>query len=362
MALQVTDNLNSIFATTLRNTKKELVDNIVVDSVFLAMMGQPALSKALRRDRTLETSVFGEGIKLEEDPGFQIQFPLMYKKNTTSQAYGQFDVLDTTPQDPFTVALYPWRSFAGTINLSNEDLDKNSGSRTKIIDFMESYKNNLTLSLSDDITNMLLGTRTAGSAETFGLLDIVKDDPTTNPNGGNVGGIDSTAGNQTWWRNYTANFASASFGTDQTGSGAAAIRKMIRKTTFGNKRPTVLMGGDSFYEQLLASMLNQNRFMNKGALALADAGFEALTFGNIPVVREPKIETVRTAAGLTGDACYALNLDYWKIFGMKRRWFEPSKMKEPYNQDTNVMHIITRLQLATNARRQNGVVFAFAAV
>lgn len=362
MALTVTDTLNSLFATTFRHAKKDIVDNVIADSVFLAMMGQPSLAKALRQDRKTETSVFGDGIELMDDPGREIQFPLMYKKNTTSQSYGAFDILDTTPQDPFTVALYPWRSFAGTINLSNEDLDKNSGTKTKIIDYWTSYKNNLELSLSDDITNMLLGSRTASSAETFGLLDIVKDDPTTNPTGGNVGGIDSSVGNQTWWRNYAANFASASFGTDQTGAGCAALRKLVRNTTFGNKRVTVLVGGNSAYEQLLASMLNQNRFMNKGAMALADAGFDALTFGNVPVVREPKIETVRTANSLTGDAFYGLNLDYWKIFGMKRRWFEPSKVKEPYNQDTNVMSVITRLQLATNARRQQGVLFAIASV
>lgn len=362
MALQVTEDLNSLFATTFRHAKKVIVDNIVADSVFLAMMGQPALAAALRQNRTLESKVFGDGIELMDDPGLEIQFPLMYKKNTTAQAYGAFDLLNVTPQDPFTVALYPWRSFAGTVNLANEDLDKNSGTKTKIIDFMESYINNLKLSLSDDITDMLLGTRAAGSAQTFGLLDIIKDDPTTNPSGGNVGGIDSSAGNQTWWRNYAANFGGGAFGTDQTGDGPKALRKMIRRTTFGNKRPTVVMAGDSAYESLENSLLQQNRFMNEGALKLANAGFEALTFKNIAVVRENKIETVRSAASLSGDAFYAMNLDYMKIFGMKKRWFEPSKIKEPYNQDTNVMHIITRLQLATNARRQQGVLFNIAAV
>lgn len=362
MALTVTENLDSLFATTFRKAKSQIVDQIVADSVFLSMMGQPALAAELRKDRSLESKTFGDGIELMDDPGREIQFPLMYKKNTTSQSYGAFDLLDITPQDPFTVALYPWRSFAGSINLANEDLDKNSGTKTKIIDFMKSYKNNLQLSLSDDLTDMLLGTRTAATSETFGLLDLVKDDPTTNPSGGNVGGIDASVGNATWWRNYADDFNSASFGTDQTGAGCTALRKLIRRTTFGNKRPHVILGGDSAYEQLENTLLNQNRFMNEGAQKLANAGFEALTFKNIPVVREAKIETVRTAASLTGDAFYALNLDYLKIFGMKKRWFEPSKMKEPTNQDTNVMHIITRLQLGTNARRQQGVLFELAAV
>lgn len=362
MALTVTDNLNSLFATTFRHAKNKIVDNIIADSIFLSMMGQKSVASALRQDRTLETEVFGDGIELMDDPGREIQFPLMYLANSTAASYGAFDQLDVTPQDPFTVALYPWRSYAGSINLSNEDLDKNSGSKTKIIDYMKSYISNLELSISDKMTNMLLGTRAAGSAQTFGILDIIQDVPSTGPTGGNVGGIDASTGNQTWWQNYALNQASASFGTDQTGTGCVNLRKAIQQTTFGNKRPTVVMGGNSAYESLEKTMLNQNRFMNKGAQALANAGFEALTFKNIAVVREPKIETVRTAASLTGDAFYLLNLDYLKIFGMKRRWFEPSKLKEPYNMDTNVQHIITRLQLATNARRQQGVLYAIAAV
>lgn len=359
MALQVTDDLNSLFATTFRHAKKKIVDNIVADSVFLAMMGQKDIAAALRKTRVDETKVFGDGIELLDDPGRQIQFPIMYKKNTTSQSYAAFDILDITPQDPFTVALYDWRSFAGSVNLSNEDLDKNSGSKTKIIDFMTAYMDNLKLSLSDDITDMLLGTRTSGTSQTFGLLDLIKDDPTTNPSGGNVGGI--SAVDNTWWRNQASDFNSAAFGTAQTGDGSSALRQLIYDCTFGNKRPNVIMGGNDAYESLLLTLVDQNRFMNEGAQKLANAGFDAVSFNNIPVVREPKVQSARTAASLTGDAFYVLQLDFLKIFGMSRRWFEPSKMKEPVNQDTNVVSIITRLQFATNARRQQGVLFEIAA-
>ena len=359
MALTATFDLNSLFATTYQKAKTQIVDNIVKDSIFLALMGQRDLAPSLRKSRrTGDSDVFNDGIELMDDPGREIQFPLMYRKNTTSQAYADYDILDTTPQNPFTVALYQWRSFAGTVNLSNEELDKNSGTKTKIIDLMNAYMENLRESLSDDITDMLLGSRQSGTAQTFGLLDLIKDDPSTNPSGGNLGGID--AATNSWWRNYSANFAGGSFGTTQSGAGALAVRNMIYQTTFGQKRPQVLMGGNSAYESMMQALVNQNQFMNKGAQELANAGFDAITFQNIPIVREPKIEIVRAANSLSGDAFYALNLDYMKIFGMKRRWFEPSKVKEPYNQDTNVVSIITRLQLATNARRQLGVLYNIA--
>lgn len=359
MALTVSQDLNSLFATTFQLAKKKIVDNIVRDSIFLALMGQKDLAPALRKSRTTgDSEVFSDGISLESDPGREIQFPLMYKKNTTSQSYSAYETLDTTPQDPFTVALYPWRSFAGTVNLSNEELDKNSGTKTKIIDLMTSYLENLRLSLADDITDMLLGIRAAGTAQTFGLMDLIKDDPTTNPAGGNVGGID--AATNSWWRNYADDFGGGAFGTSQTGDGASALRAMIYATTFGVKRPNCLLGGNDAYESLLLCLVDQNQFMNEGAMKLANAGFDAVSFQNIVVAREPKIQTIRTANSLSGDAFYALQLDFMKIFGMSRRWFEPSKMIQPYNQDTNVMHIITRLQLATNARRQLGVLFNIA--
>lgn len=360
MALTATYDLNSLFATTFQHAKKEIVDNIIRDSIFLALMGQKDLAPSLRKSRTTgDSKVFGDGIELMDDPGRQIQFPLMYKKNTTVQSYANFDILNITPQDPFTVALYDWRSFAGSVNLSYEDLDKNSGTKTKIIDYMNAYIKNLELSIQNDMTDMLLGSRAAGTAQTFGLLDLIKDDPTTNPSGGNIGGI--SAVDNTWWRNYAYDFASAAFGTDQSGAGCYQLRQMIYGTTFGTKRPTVLLGGNNAFESLMQALVAQNRFMNKGAQELANAGFDAITFQNIPVCREPKIETVRAANALSGDAFYALQLDYMKIFGMKKRWFEPTPMKTPVDQDTTVMSVITRLALATNARRQLGVMYGIVA-
>lgn len=360
MSYTFTETANSIFATTFRHAKKKIVDNIVVDSVYLAMLGQKDLAASLRKSRVSgDSKQFGEGIELMDDPGFEIQFPIMFAKNTTTASYASFDILNTTPQDPFTVALYPWRSYAATVNLCNEDLDKNSGSKTKIVDFMEAHIENARLSIVDSVTDMLLGARDASSSETWGLLDIVKDDPTTNPAGGNLGSIDAST--NTWWRNQISNFASAAFGTGGAADGCQALRQLIYACTFGTKRPSVLMGGNNAFESLMSALAVENRYMNEGAMKLANMGFDAITFQNIPVVREPKVLTVRAAASLTGDAFYALHLEYLKVFGHKKRWFEPSDSIQPYNQDTNVMHIITRLQHATNARRQLGVMFAIAA-
>ena len=88
---------------------------------------------------------------------------------------------------------------------------------------------------------------------------------------------------------------------------------------------------------------------------IARAGFETLMFKGIPVVMEKRITPLRATAGLTGDAFYAINTKYLKLWGMRHRWFEPSTVKEPVNQDTQVQHIITRCQFVTDNRRAHGV-------
>jgi len=84
-------------------------------------------------------------------------------------------------------------------------------------------------------------------------------------------------------------------------------------------------------------------------------GFQVLMFKGLPVVMEKRIPVLRSEANLSGDAFYVLNTKFLKLWGMKNRWFEPSKVKEPVNQDTQVQHIITACQLVTDNRRTLGV-------
>jgi len=115
-------------------------------------------------------------------------------------------------------------------------------------------------------------------------MDIIKDDPTTNPASGNLGGIDSSV--YTWWRNQTQDLALASFGTDQTGTGNVKLRALIRSCTFGTDKPNLLLGGQYAFEKVENSMLNQIRYMGDKEKLIARAGFEVLMFKGIPFVME----------------------------------------------------------------------------
>lgn len=347
-------NYNSLLASTIKYYKKGFVNNIIRDFILLAALGDKDIAPAVFKMRTPEGE-FAEGIKLV-DGGEKIFCPLMYGRNVTINSYVGYDTLDITPTDPFTAAEYDWCSIAGSVNMDNERLDKNRGDAQKLFDIMKGMVDNLKVSLQENINDKLIAPKGVGTKDPNGLMDIIMDVPTNNPTAGNMGGIDVTT--NSWWQNQSVNQASASFGTDQTGAGNKNLRQLIRNCTFGTDKPNLLLSGETAYDDTENSMLNQVRYLSEKEKLLAKAGFDTIMFRGIPMVMEKRISALRTANALTGDAIYAINTKYLKLWGMRHRWFEPSSVKEPVNQDTQVQHIITRLQLLTDNRRAHGVLYA----
>lgn len=343
---------NSLIASTIKRYQKKFVNNIIKDFILLAALGDKDLAPRVFKMRKPEGE-FAEGIKLVAG-GEKIFMPIMYAENMTVQGYAGYDTIDITPTDPFTAAEYEWRRIAGSVNMDYDRLDKNSGDDVKLFDLMKGMMDNLKSSMQFKVNDMLLKPKALGTKEPLGLMDIVQDDPSSNPASGALGGIDAAA--NSWWRNQTQNQASAAYGTDQTGAGPVGLRKLIRDCTFGaDQTPNLIIGGDVAFEALERSALNQIRYMGDKEKIIANMGFQVLMFKGLPVVMEKRIPVLRSEASLTGDAFYVLNTKFLKLWGMKNRWFEPTKTKEPVNQDTVVQSIITACQFATDNRRTLGV-------
>ncbi len=344
---------SSLVASTIKYNKKGFANNITNSFIFTAILGAPNLaSEVFGLDKP--DGEFSEGIKLV-DGGEKIFMPLMYARNTTIEGYAGYDTLNITPTDPFTACEYEWRRIAGSINVDNDRLDKNAGSAQKLFDLMKGMLQNLKISYQESWNDMLLKAKLAGSKEPLGIFDIIKDDPTTNPASGALGGIDAVA--NTWWRNQKKDLGLVAFGTDQTGAGMVALRKLIRDCEFGEDKPKILIGGEYAFEAVENTMVNQIRYMSDKQKAIAKAGFDSILVKGLPLVMEKRISALRVAQGLSGDAIYAVNPKYLQLYAMKHRWFEASKVKEPVNQDTQVQHLITACQLTTDNRRTSGVLF-----
>ena len=85
----VTTNLDSLFATSLANYRRELIDNIGSTNALLYDL------------------IKGEGYE-SCDGGTYIAEELMYAL-TPSQPYSGYDTLSTTPTDGITQAIFEWR-------------------------------------------------------------------------------------------------------------------------------------------------------------------------------------------------------------------------------------------------------------
>lgn len=352
-------NYDSLVASTIKKYKKGFVDQIIRDNfIFAALCGKDLASAVYQSEDREQDGEFNDGLKFENG-GEKIFFPLMYATNATVKGYTGYDVIDTTHAERFTAAEYIWSSVAGSINLDYETIDKNYGEDVKLFDYVKGQMDNLKVSLQDKFAEYFLNQKAAGAKEPLGLMDLIQDDPTSDPTVGAIGGVTTSAGANTWWKNQTVNQASAAFGSDQTGQGMRNIRSLLRQTRFGRQSAQVLLAGTIGYERTENCLVNQMRYgpmyLDKKAQQIADAGFEVIKVHNVPMVLEKLIDTVRSSAGATGSAIYALNLNYLKVYAMKHRFFEFSKVKEPVNQDVMVQHCISRMQLCTNGRRYQGV-------
>lgn len=354
----------TLIAATLPLHESRVADNITKNFTFLKLLGDKDMAPSLYKMKDPEgepSSKYGPGIKLVDDPGRSIVVKIRKGRNSTAKAYERFDTLDVSPQDNADEAEYQWKSMSVSVNLSQEDLDKNSGSKTKIFDLMNFSIDDASISIQELFNDFSLGIRPLADLKRMsGLMDLVQDDPTTLPVSGSavIGGIDASDSANDYWRNQIVNHAAVLFGNDQTGTGHANLRSLIRSCTFGQERPSCILAGTAAFEALEKSLLNQLRYNDiKRSDTLVNAGLTHIMFHDIPVVWEPQIDVQRSANSLSGSAFYALNLDHLKLYGMKKRWFKMTDFREPTNQDSTVAHCIVRSQLVTDARRTHGVMF-----
>jgi hypothetical protein len=354
-------NFRSLIASTMRKHESEIIDNITKDFILFKLLGDKDLAPKLFKMRKPEAgSMYADGIKLTDDPGRKIVEKIRKGRNSTVRAYSRFDLLDVTPQDNFDEVEYDWKSVSGSVNLSHEDLDKNSGSKTRVFDLLEASKDDLVVTMQEELNDYLLGeTPAADLKRPGGLLDLIQDDPTSLPTAGSgvIGGIDASVAANAFWRNQAVDQAAAAFGTDQTGAGHANLRKLVRDGRFGMEKYNVLLAGEDAFEALQKSMVSQVRYNDPRVNALQHAGLDAFMFNDIPVVMEKQIDVVREAAGLDGSAFYGLNFKSLRVHGMKKRWFKLGDFREPTNQDSQVAHCIVRLNMTTRGRRYQGVMF-----
>lgn len=255
LGVSETRTLDALLSTTLANYGKTLYDNIFDDYPLLSYLNGK-LGKALR----------GDTVKDLLDGGEAIYESLLYEQNSTVDSYSGYETLDTTPQDGITMARYAWKQYSGSISISGIEKRNNAGS-AKIISLLKSKTTQTEQSLKDRMNRDAFSNGTGnGSRNLTGLAAIIAST-------GILGGIDPTT--YSWWASYAA--TSSSFAA----TGIDTMRTGVNTITFGNDKPDLILTTQTIHEYYEKALQPQERFTSN---KVADAGFENITFKNIPIV------------------------------------------------------------------------------
>jgi len=323
-ATSTTETWDAAWTLTMRAKRKELTDNFFDAYPTLDMFRSG-------------------GALVTDNGGKEIQADLMYAANS-AQYFSGYDVLNTDAVDGITAAFYPFRYAAVpiTINYTEEMENRKSDSAMKLL---AAKTEQSMLTLRDQINSSIYSAQT-GKAP-LGLQDLVADAPASSPT--TLGGI--TISSNSWWQNKANNATSdTSF---QTIVNTNFYEGMIRMSTLwndvseGNEQPTNIFTTNGIYADY------EEIFEGTGYQRLSGKDSPGVD-GRLPSFRGIPVQYDRDCG--TGRM-YFLNTKYLKMHMQAGMNFAKTPFKEPSNQMAKVGFIVVGLQITTNNRRRQGVIY-----
>src|SRR3990167_10961155 len=107
MAISLTENLDSLWTTTMKKYRKKLTDNIFRSNVLLMLLD-------------------GKGRKIYEDGGEKIVEPVIFAENTNVASFDKYDIVPVDSTEELTSALFDWKFIYGAVTISDAEILKNS--------------------------------------------------------------------------------------------------------------------------------------------------------------------------------------------------------------------------------------------
>lgn len=318
---ELTEQLNTMYATTYYLRKKEVINNAFNATPFWYL---------LKKHKGIEYRSGGRAIQID----------LEYAKNETVQFIRKGGSVTLADTDPLTSSFWDWKYMTGHIIRYFADFQQNRG-EAAIKSKVNSDINNLQSSLTDTLESRLFADGTDdGGASIDGLGNIVSTTTTS----GTVGSINKA--NYSWWRNQA---------TDMTGYPATVYlrKKMSNMFNKCGKRgegvrrfPTIIVCAQNVHELYEDETLEISRIMI-GDRKIADLGFGDIAFKGRPMVWSPSC----------GDnLLYMLNTYFMKFVIDPIENFNLGEWLPIVNQPRDrVAHTMTVCNLTTGALDRHGV-------
>jgi hypothetical protein len=312
--------LDELIATTFDEVAPVLADQITLDLPLLAYLNTKS--------------------KVTTDGGLTIRKPVLFAFNDTVGSFSGYDLIDTTPQDGFGYAEYPWKQYAGSVTISGRDLRLNAGSN-RIIALLQSKVEQLRVSIEDDMNALLFATATTegNSGKDFLSVPMIVGDGITASATGKttLGGIDNDADGQTWWRSRVTD------GIDLTTlDGVRTLNSMRNGLKLAKSKPDLHITTQAAYEAYEALALPNLRFQDT---AMANLGFDSIAFKGGEVVFD---------ADCPSGQWFLLNSEYLEFVRHSSCWGQMGEFKEPINQDARTAKVLFMGELVTDVRRAHG--------
>lgn len=301
-------NIGQLVATTLRNRRSELQDNMSDNVPFY---------NRLRKKN-----------KMSLDGGRDIVLPLEYAENGSFQFYSGYETLNISVNDFIDAAVYDWKQASIAVSISGLEQIRNSGRhavikllKSKITNAQRTYRNQMGAQVHAD------GTGTGGK-EIGGLGLIV---PTTVTN--QVGGID--ANTYTFWRSIIID-ASTYLGTATVSTNIQDwMQNAYIQTTRNGDHADLSLMSNVYYQLYWKSLTGIQRINGTGE---GKAGFDSLKFVNCDVVLEGGMGgNMNDANTLATATAFFLNTDYLDFITHSDRDIEiVGGERQSLNQDATV--------------------------
>jgi hypothetical protein len=315
-----------LVTTTLRNHRKEIVDNVSTHNALL---------------RKLDA----KGRKRYEDGGLSIVTGMDYTTNGTFQRFSGLDPLNITASDVLTAAEYAWKSAAINVVASGEEIRKNSGSKTRIANLVMERINNAVRTAKNNLSNDIYSDGTA-SNQINGLQAICPDTA-----GGTLGGINGST--YTYWQAKVQSAAAPLTGSAITVSESTFekfTRQLYIALTRGEDTPDLLVFSNSYYELFEGSQVSLKQYTADTSTSgnKANGGFVSLKYKNADVFHDG-------GSGIPTNHGYMLNTNYLELVVHRDADWQESDEQRPINQDGVVIPMIWMGNLVCSNRALQGV-------
>jgi hypothetical protein len=210
----------------------------------------------------------------KENGGANITNPLTVGRNPNITSYQYYDELPVAQTSEFTTVGYGWSRVAGTMIISNQEIDENTG-EAAIFKLLTAKMDVLIESIKELFSSYLYG---AGAGiDPLGLQALIADDPTT----GVLGGLSRAAEPQ--WRTSSYNFAG---GLDATNI-EEAFDDILMDLKFKEDKPDLILVGRNIYRtyrQAVRDKIMITMDSSSKGKAMYDLGFEGVMHNGITMM------------------------------------------------------------------------------